>query len=247
MAVNNSTEAKAAVTSTLVPTLTLAQHKTLLNDNILNSTVFQKDVIATETPIAGAVTIDYSNKDTATVTTAVDLAVSFSNLENGAVKYLSITKVATNAISFVGATDTSIRKDYITKVSTLVVYRVSNKNGNIYVESINIDNVRPTEQKIVEIGDWDMDTNQAPAVALAHGIGDAEKIRSVSVMVRNDAGTNVLKLDFFAATTGVGQGAIGIISDTTILLTRLTGGYFDQATFSSTSYNRGWVTIEYIN
>lgn len=141
MAVNNRDEAIIEVINALVPTLTLAQHKALLQDEILNSTVFEKDVIASETPSAGTVTIDYSDKDTATVTTAVDLAVSFSNLENGAVKYLEVTKAATNVISFVGAVDCVIYKDLINLLATSVIYRISNKNGVIYVEALTIPNV----------------------------------------------------------------------------------------------------------
>ena len=80
---NNRIEAKAAVTAAIVPAVSNAQHITLLNDEINDSTVFEKDVIASETEVGGNVTIDYSNKDTATVTTAVNLAVSFTNLERG--------------------------------------------------------------------------------------------------------------------------------------------------------------------
>ena len=136
MAVNNRVEAQTVVDATLVPTLTLAQHKVMVNDNILNSVVFDKDVIASETPVAGAVTIDFSDKDLATVTTAVDLAVSFTNLENGAVKYLEVTKAAANVISFVGASDMVDFREHINTVETVIVYRVSNKNGSIYVEAL---------------------------------------------------------------------------------------------------------------
>jgi hypothetical protein len=72
----------------------------------------------------------------ATVTTAVDLAVSFTNLENGAVKYLEITKAAANVISFIGVVDAIQDKNYINTILTSVCYRVSNKNGIIYVEGI---------------------------------------------------------------------------------------------------------------
>jgi len=136
MAKNNRDEAIIVTTAALVPTLTLAQHEVMLNDNVLNSVVFEKDVIASETPAAGAVTIDYEDKDTATVTTAVDLAVSFTNLENGAVKYLEVTKAAANVISFVGAVDKVNFRDYINTVETVVCYRISNKNGVIYAEAL---------------------------------------------------------------------------------------------------------------
>jgi len=140
MAVNNRTEAQGQVTALIVPEVDNAIHRGLLNDNILNSVVFRKDIIASETEAGGAVAIDYVDKDTATVSTAVNLAVSFSNIENGDVKYLEVTKLAANTISFTGATDVSQRKLYINITPTVVQYVIRNKNNVITVESINIDN-----------------------------------------------------------------------------------------------------------
>jgi hypothetical protein len=136
MAIKNRTEAITEVNNVIVPTVTNAAHRTLLNESILNSVVFEKDVIASETPVAGAVTIDYANKDLATVTTAVDLAVSFTNLENGAVKYLEVTKAAANVISFVGALDIVQNRYYVNTVLTSICYRISNKNGIVRVEGM---------------------------------------------------------------------------------------------------------------
>ena len=289
MAVGNRTETKAAVTAALVPTLTLANHITLLNDSVNESAVFRKDIIASETPGAGLVTINYANKDTATVTTAVNLAVSFTNIENGDVKYLSITKGATDTISFTGATDVSIRQDYIDGTATLVVYEVKNKNGNIYVNSINIDNSAPASettqggleiattaeaqalsldtkiitpskladvnggilQKVVSIGDWNMDTTVIKAVT--HSIGDWTKIIGVkaTIFADDDSSLDPLSQDLFVADnpsafgTPVITGAYAT-NATTIVLSRLTGGWYDSVEFDKTSYNRGYVVIEYL-
>ncbi len=289
MAVGNRTETKAAVTAALVPTLTLANHITLLNDSVNESAVFRKDIIATETEAAGLVTINYANKDTATVTTAVNLAVSFTNIENGDVKYLSITKGATDTISFTGATDVSIRKDYIDGTATLVVYEVFNKNGNIYVHSINIDNSAPasettqggleiattaeaqalaldtkiitpnkladvnggTLKKKVDIGDWDM--NATVILAVTHSIGDWTKIIGVkaTIFADDDSSLDPLSQDLFVADnpgafgTPVITGAYAT-NATTIVLSRLTGGWYDSVEFDKTSYNRGYVVIEYL-
>jgi hypothetical protein len=154
MAVNNRAEAIIVAEAALVPTLTLAQHKAMLNENILNSVVFDKDVIASETPVAGAVTIDYSDKDLATVTTAINLAVSFTNLENGAVKYLEVTKSAANVISFVGALDMVDFREYINTVETVVCYRISNKNGIIYVEALFNPQAQPFQDITPLVGTW---------------------------------------------------------------------------------------------
>ncbi len=136
MAKKNRVEVIARVNTVIVPTVTNALHRGLLNDDLVNSVMFERDVIATETPVAGLVTIDYSNKDTATVITAVNLAVSFSNLENGAVKYLVVTKAAANIISFVGVVNSIEHNSYINSVSISVCYRISSKNGIIYVEAL---------------------------------------------------------------------------------------------------------------
>jgi len=136
----NRTELISAVNTQIVPTVTTAIHRDLLNNELIDSMVTRKDVIATEVVSGGVVTIDYSNKDLATITAPDNVTVLFSNIENGEVKYLKITKEAGKTIAFAGATDTSVRKTYINKGVTLVVYSVTNKDNVIYVNSINIDN-----------------------------------------------------------------------------------------------------------
>lgn len=101
--------------------------------------------------------------------------------------------------------------------------------------------------KVVEIGDWDMDTTSG--VQVNHGISDFKKIRSVSGLIRNDAdnryyiiGTDEL---FFAPGFSVAPVSPGIDS-TDINIARATGSAtFDTTGFDSTSYNRGWLTIVY--
>lgn len=102
--------------------------------------------------------------------------------------------------------------------------------------------------KVIEIGDWNMDTTNA--VSVIHGIVDGTKIRSVDVVIRADTGV-LYKLENYDFSTGeVGGGVSGVnedipISGTTIRLGRKTGGLFDQAGFDSTSFNRGFITIIY--
>jgi hypothetical protein len=246
MANNNRTEAQSAVTTALVPTLTLAQHAALLNNEINTSVVFDKDIIAAETPGGGSVTVDFSNKDTATITTAVSLAVSFTGLQNGAVKYVAITKQAANIISFVGAVDMTKNTSWLLS-STSVCYRISNKNGVIYIEGLTPDFVNVTE--ILDIGDWDMDASSSVFVPHGLGSGNQTKIRSVSAIIRTDSGTLVNGYSIFKLETcsaGVAQAWVVGCGTTTIRLDRLTGGLYDSAGFDSTSYNRGWVLIEYV-
>ncbi len=251
---NNRTEAQAEVTSALVPTLDLTEHKALLNDEILSSTVMRKDVIATETPGGGTVTINYANKDTATAITAGDLVVSFSGIENGDVKYLSITKAATDEITFSGATDVSARRGYTDLVSTLVVYQVFDKNGIIYVNSINIDNNfnDGTETIFISIGDWDMTAGTGSAtVNVPHGLSDYKKIRSPSAFIFSDddavvsPGGHPLDGPLSAANTAQ-QGGIQVVDNTNIVLVRLTGGVYDSTDYNATSFNRGYVKVPYL-
>lgn len=101
-------------------------------------------------------------------------------------------------------------------------------------------------KKVIEIGDWDMVST--PSVFILHGM-TVSKIRSIHVFVRNDAGTNISNLmvpdvdsaSSFPETDGaVGANATGVI------LQRRTGGNYDSVNYNSTSFNRGWITIEYI-
>lgn len=133
---NNKTEAISAVNTKMIPEIEAPELRDILNNDMISNMVFDKDVIGSQSPSGGIITVDFSNKDTATVTTSVSLAVSFSGLENGAVKHLVITKQAANAITFSGAIDVVQNRDYINTLLTLVCYRISNKNGVIYVEGL---------------------------------------------------------------------------------------------------------------
>ena len=140
MAVKNKTELITEVNTKIVPTVTTAVHRGLLNDDIIESIVLRKDTIAAQTVFSGAITVDYSNKDLVTITAPDNLTVAFTNIENGDVKYVAITKIAGKTVSFASANDTSIRKIYINSIGGLVIYRVECKNNIINVCSINIDN-----------------------------------------------------------------------------------------------------------
>ncbi len=93
---------------------------------------------------------------------------------------------------------------------------------------------------VVEIGDWDMDTTAS--VAIAHGL-TLSKIRSVSALIRNDAGTVLYPL--IGHDGAAAAAMIETIDATNINIIRAAGGDFDGADFDSTSYNRGWIKIDY--
>ena len=100
-----------------------------------------------------------------------------------------------------------------------------------------------TKNKVIEIGDWDMDTNSAKSVA--HGISDFTKIETVTAFIRNDAATTArLLVSMTSVVDGTCNGGIDF-DGTNVNLTRVNSGLFDSANYNSTSFNRGWITIQY--
>lgn len=98
------------------------------------------------------------------------------------------------------------------------------------------------KEKVLTIGDWDMDT--APGVTVAHGLStDYKKIKNVSAVIRDDADSVYRNIYFFDGTSL--HGGIHDIDSTNISLTRLGGGTFDSINYNATSYNRGWIYILY--
>lgn len=104
--------------------------------------------------------------------------------------------------------------------------------------------------KIIDIGDWNMDTTLA--VGVSHGL-TASKIRTLQVVIRGDVGSifddSHIPLDF-SDLTNVPDGSFRVgpnPDEAVIALNRRAGGIFDSSLFNATSYNRGWITIGYID
>jgi hypothetical protein len=95
----------------------------------------------------------------------------------------------------------------------------------------------------INIGDWNMDTTQA--IFVNHGLTSVQSktIRIKSVTIRNDADSIYTALN--SVTSGTVNGGSGNVTATNIALERVSAGLFDQSSYSSTSYNRGWITLEY--
>jgi len=95
--------------------------------------------------------------------------------------------------------------------------------------------------KIINIGDWNMDLTAA--LNVAHGLTHSN-IRDISVLIREDSGSFTTQLlTVWNTIASDGKWSIG---GTYVTLSRTTGGVFDSALFSATSYNRGWVKIWYV-
>jgi len=96
--------------------------------------------------------------------------------------------------------------------------------------------------KVIDIGDWDMDADTFAQVA--HGL-TLSKIRSISALIRRD--DDLFRYDFMAFNSS-GTGAHYInASSTNVSLFRHTSGTFDSTNYNATAFNRGWITIQYID
>lgn len=98
------------------------------------------------------------------------------------------------------------------------------------------------KRKVIDIGDWNMDTTLG--VSVAHGL-DATKIRNVSVIIRNDSDTFRSNLIEDPNGLFVVSGNIGI-DNTNIVLSRLGGGGYDDIAYNSAPFNRGFIVIDFI-
>lgn len=96
-------------------------------------------------------------------------------------------------------------------------------------------------RKVIDIGDWNMDTTTS--VSIPHGLTYSKIIGISSVIIRNDANSLPKPLDY-----DLGSGAAGhySYSSTDVILTRHVGDEFDSTNYDSTSFNRGWIIIDYI-
>ncbi len=97
--------------------------------------------------------------------------------------------------------------------------------------------------KVIKIGDWNMNTNVSASTV--HGIADFTKIRSMVAVIRPDDSSSIDNIAHLTAGTGVVAGGISVASGVSISLQRTTGGIFHSASYSSTPFNRGWITIIY--
>lgn len=95
--------------------------------------------------------------------------------------------------------------------------------------------------KEVDIGDWNMSVTTN--VNVAHGLTHAN-IRGVQVLIREDAGTLIYPIDY--STDGlVVAGSVSFPDTTNVNVRRITGGFFDNASYDATSFNRGYIILWY--
>jgi hypothetical protein len=101
----------------------------------------------------------------------------------------------------------------------------------------------PIQTISLNIGDWNMDSTSS--VNVAHGL-DYTKIVEVNAFIRDDAGTTYNMLSHNKTTALITDGSIALVNSTNVNLERKVSGPYDNSSYDSTSYNRGFVTIKYV-
>jgi hypothetical protein len=202
-------------------------------------------------------TIEYSNASAIAVTLPSIASVTGANLHTDDFK-VTLKNIGAGTVTVTrGSTDTF--EDASTSIALLQYETVtiqtdssltkwniispSNLNGvTASVTEINTLVGNTLKTKVINIGDWDMDVTSF--LGVAHGLTVAN-IRSVSAMIRDDAGANNYPLVFDADSDGVMDGAV-YCAVSNVVMTRVTAGFFDSVDFNATSYNRGWIVIQYV-
>jgi hypothetical protein len=126
-----------------------------------------------------------------------------------------------------GLQETATDAEAQTLTSDLVVLTPGNLNAVI----------AGLRRKIVNIGDWDMDSDAG--LNISHGL-TYDNIRGVSVLIRDDADSVRILLNSE-------DNSVAAVASTQIQMLRNGGGLFDNVSYDATSYNRGWIIIDYVN
>lgn len=119
-------------------------------------------------------------------------------------------------------------------------------NGRMEIPGLRThnDSTHPFLQtKIIEIGDWNMDTT--PSKTVAHGLTGSH-IRGWEIYIRRDADewSDSEGLNKFSRFFG-GLGLYSRVGNTDIFMDRDGGSLFDSIVYNATPYNRGWIFIWY--
>jgi hypothetical protein len=127
----------------------------------------------------------------------------------------------------------------VVTISAFVETLLDDASADDFWTTLNTALTKPfLKQTIVEIGDWDMDT--FVSISKNHGLTLAD-IRKVDAWVRTDDSSVLYPI--WHQSAGVTDGGC-YAGDTTINVSRVTGGFFDTVEFNATSFNRGFIVID---
>ena len=146
----------------------------------------------------------------------------------------AVTKTAEEINDLVEQTDPVLNGDVS---GTALETTITNTDAKLPTSGAVFDKVSGLNIKIVNIGDWNIDADSETTVA--HGL-TLSKIRSISVIIRNDANNEHRDL---GAQTGGTSSFQWIYANATNIVLRADS--FANTNYDSTGYNRGWVTIHY--
>jgi len=202
---------------------------------------------------------DLTRTYTTSKDTYVDLshvgAVTYTEVNNGAVvpsvaaNSLRLMKVVTNATEITVVVDLRVLtpgvRDSIGLIRAVSSYALANtvpvrdSTGDI----ARTDGSSLIHTKIVNIGDWNMDTTSFVTIDIGINI---LKIRDISIMIRRDGDSYFS--DLIVAPTGIVTGYWYMVNGTptTVVLNRVAATMYDSVNYASTSFNRGWITVTYV-
>ncbi len=142
-----------------------------------------------------------------------------------------------------------------TEISTCGANEVLKMNSAGTAWTCASDTASTLKTMVIEIGDWNMVATEQ--ITINSPFSDASKIRAIDVMIRTDGyegsmyeGVKPLT-SVNAGDTGLSGGVVLVYSQYTgqtpkIVLKRSTAG-FRFTSYDDTSYNRGWVVIQYVD
>lgn len=157
-----------------------------------------------------------------------------------------VVEKATNYESQIGEADKNITADLFQNESALRATNTDADNGILSSKWVSCSVLKHItggiKRKVVSIGDWNMDA--LSQVSIPHGEAIADII-GMSCIIRNDTDTG--RISFIGDSVGIAALSYGSsmnVTSTNIVLNRTTGGLFDNTSYNSTSYNRGWVILD---
>ena len=187
---------------------------------------------------------DYNNtftESTGDTIDTTDFSTEFSAIETAiATKADSSSPTLTSPVLNTGVSGTAVLDDDTMATATDTTLATS-ESIKAYVDAV-LTKIASLNTKVLNIGDWNMDTTVS--VTVAHGV-TLSKIRSIKAIIRNDADNAVFDFTVKDWSPTSGTSATMQADATNVYLGRSTSGGFDNASFDSTGYNRGWITIQY--
>jgi hypothetical protein len=111
----------------------------------------------------------------------------------------------------------------------------------IVAEAVFLSGTVQPNVKIIDIGDWNMDSTAQ--VIVNHNLTLAD-IRNVSVLIRRDDDIIAYPLNHDDNATNIGGWFY--VGSGAVFMFRSDPGKFSDTNFNATSFNRGWITITYV-